>query len=107
LSSFNDHEKPYHRSIFSESTPGSLKISLIEYPYKFIYADKETHALFDLEKDPNESKNTINKKRRLASDMLKKVLFFKEEKSPETEEISLSKDDLEKLQALGYIDNGK
>lgn len=30
LSSLNNHEKSYHRSIFSESTPGSLKISLIE-----------------------------------------------------------------------------
>jgi arylsulfatase A-like enzyme len=95
-------------SIFSEcTTGGNLKISLIEYPYKFIYAHKETNALFNLEKDHKERENLINKEPRLASDMLEKVLRFKEEKPPETEEIRFSKDDLEKLQALGYVDNGK
>lgn len=38
--------------------------------------------------------------------MLRKVHRFKAEKPPETEEIPPSKDDLEKLKALGYIDNG-
>ena len=97
-----------HCSIFSESTAsGNLKISLIEYPYKFIYAYKETNALFNLDKDHNERKNLVNKKLRLASDMLENVLRFKEEKPPETEVIPLSKDDLEQLKALGYIDNSE
>jgi len=104
----NDNAQLNHRSIFSESTAsGNLKISLIEYPYKFIYAYKETNALFNLDKDHNERKNLVNKKLRLASDMLENVLRFKEEKPPETEVIPLSKDDLEQLKALGYIDNSE
>ena len=108
LSSYNEDVRLNHRSIFSESTSsGNLKISLIEYPYKFIYAYKEVNALFNLEEDHKESKNLVNEKLRLASDMLKKLLRFKEDKPPQTEEISLSKEELEKLQILGYIDNGK
>jgi len=109
ISSFsNENAKLYRRSIFSESTTsGNLMISLIEYPYKFIYAHEETNALFNLEKDHKERNNIVNENLRLASAMLNKILRFKENKSPETEEIHFSEDDLEKLQALGYVDNDR
>lgn len=103
----NNNVKSNFRSIFSESTPDNVKVSIIEYPYKFIYAHKETYALFNLENDPQEKNNLVDKKTTLASNMLEKILRFLEEKPPKTEETSLSKDDLEKLKALGYIDNSK
>ena len=97
-----------HHSVFAESTTsGNLKISLIEYPYKFIYAHKETNTLFNIQEDPLESNNLVGQKASLASDMLEKIYRFKKEKPPETEEVFLSKEDLDKLQALGYIDNDK
>jgi len=101
---FNDNARFKHRSIFSQTTASGIKTSLIEYPYKFIHAHKETNALFNLEKDCEESINLTHEKQERTSDMLKKVLHFKEFKPPETEEIHLSEDDLEKLKALGYID---
>ena len=36
--------------------------------------------------------------------MLEKIVRFRDDKSPETEEISLSQEDLIKLEALGYIE---
>jgi len=107
-SSFNDNIRLTHRSIFSQTTAGgNLKISLIKFPYKFIYAYKETNALFNLEKDPNERENLDSKNLKVASNMLRKVLRFKEDKPPETGEIHFSEDDLEKLKTLGYIDNDR
>ena len=108
LPPYNNDVNLNYRTIFAESTAsGNIKISLIEYPYKFIYAHKETNALFNLKEDPLERKNLVNEKLAAASGMLEKIFSLKEEKPPETEEVSLSKEDLEKLQALGYIGNDK
>jgi len=95
----------YRRSIFSESTAsGSMKISLIEYPYKFIYAQGETNALFNIDEDQAEKENLIEEKGTVASSMAEKIFRFIEEKPPPTEELSVSEEDRKKLEALGYIE---
>jgi arylsulfatase A-like enzyme len=93
------------RSIFSELASSKPKIALFEHPYKFIFADEETNTLFNITEDPKELNNLIEEQAVVATAMLKKISRFRESKPPETEELSLSRDDLNKLQILGYIEN--
>jgi arylsulfatase A-like enzyme len=85
----------------------NIKIALFEYPYKFIYAFKEANALFNIKEDPYERDNLVNKKKILASEMLEKIYCLKNKEVKEAEEIFLSKEEIEELKALGYVDNGE
>jgi len=92
------------RSIFSESPGfGNLKISLLEFPYKCIYSYKEKNALFNLEEDPQERKNLFEGRPEIASDMLKKIHLIGNGSHEQVDKLSLSKEDLEALKSLGYI----
>lgn len=101
-STSNTHS--FSRAIVSESPAyGNLKISLIYPPFKFIYSYKETNVLFNLEKDPLEKKNLIKENPKLVSDMLKKIRSILNKKAAKTEKLSLSKEDIQVLRSLGYI----
>jgi len=73
---------------------------------KYIWASNSLHELYNLEKDPGETTNLIEKFPQKAQDMerdLKQWLSSFEPPPSSDSKVKLNEEDIEKLRALGYV----
>ncbi|RLA94931.1 MAG: hypothetical protein DRG25_01455 [Deltaproteobacteria bacterium] len=103
---FKEDQNYQSPMIFSEFPAyGTLRISLIQYPLKYIFSLGEQDFLFDIEKDKGETKNLLLSRQREAKVLLKKIKNhyqqYANEKDMKAE--PFSKEDIEKLKSLGYV----
>jgi len=92
--------------IFSEFPAyGALRISLIQYPLKYIFSLGEQDFLFNIQEDEEEKENLLFLKQEEASMLLKEIEKHYEQYSAHKDRKAepLGKDDIEKLKSLGYI----
>jgi len=82
-----------------------IKRSLILYPYKYIYSSIGKNELFDLEKDPKESRNILNEKKEIAVSMKDalKTWVSQRKKITKNKKNIIGKDEVARLKSLGYL----
>jgi arylsulfatase A-like enzyme len=84
-----------------------VRTALFEWPYKFIHSTDGHHELYDLERDPTESRNLVRENLEVGRRLFSTLRDYKKEResAAEPEDVTLTEEQLEQLRSLGYTGN--
>lgn len=93
--------KPHERARFDR-----VRTAVYDWPYKYIHDSSGKHELYDLAKDPEESKNLYTGNTGVAREIEQQLLSFKADRDTAKEAQPVrpaNEEELENLRALGYL----
>jgi len=86
----------------------TIQTAYYQWPFKYIHSSKGASELYNLELDPEESRDIINDNPEVAADMarvLESYQALRRRADDGAEQPTLSEEDIKKLKALGYIED--